>query len=74
MRWIDIRFAAVLFIPQSALSTEHRSQVRSVCDWNASPDSWINTIYGSVTVDVYNGIQIDTELSIQSEGEWFLLG
>lgn len=65
MRWIDIRFAAVLFISPSALSTERRSQVRSVCDWNASPDSWINTIYGPVTADVFNAAQIHSELSIQ---------
>lgn len=32
----------------SALSTKRRCQV-----WNASLNSWINTIYGSVTVDVF---------------------
>ncbi len=70
MRWIDIPFAAVLYISSSsALFTKH-----SVCDWNASPDSWINTISGSATVDVYSAFQIDTEVFIQSEGEWLLLG
>lgn len=45
MRWIDIHLATVLFISPSALSTERRSQVRRVCDWNASPLPWINRIY-----------------------------
>lgn len=74
MRWIDIHLAAVLFISPSALSAEHRNQVRSLCDWNASRLSGIGTIYESVTVNVHYVIQIDTGLSIQSEGEWFLLG
>lgn len=66
----DILFTEVLFISRCLPSAE---TVSRPCDWNASPVFWIIATHGSVATSVFIVVPTDTELSMQSEGEWFLL-